>query len=45
MLVFYTVPALIIYTWLLLSLGLLALSVAILWTIYDAVRWVWSKVF
>lgn len=45
MLVAYTVPALVIYIWLLIAVGLLALSVAILWTIYDIARWIWLKVF
>ena len=45
MIALYVIPALMIYVWLLIATGLLALTIAILWTIYDIGRWAWSKVF
>lgn len=45
MIALYIVPPIIIYVWLLLVLGLLCLTGALILTAYDVLRWVWSKVF
>lgn len=45
MLAFYIIPPILIYVWLLLVLGAFCLTLASILLAYDALRWLWSRLF
>lgn len=45
MFVGFVIPSFYIYMWLLLATAAICLTIWVSLTIYDALRWVWSRLF